>query len=59
MTYNFKPRNFRELLDNVEQVENQQDPREPKTTHSHGIEPSSAAVTTLTRYRYAYKSQKI
>lgn len=59
MTYDFKPGDFGELLDDVEQVENEQDSGKPEATHGHGIEPSSPAVTALTRYRYTYKSQEI
>lgn len=58
-TYNLEPRNFRELLDDVEEVQHEQYPGEPETTHGHGIEPSSPAVTAVGRDRYAYKSQEI
>lgn len=59
VTYNLKPRDPGELLHNVEQVENEQDPREPEAAHGHGIEPSSPAMAAVGRHRYAYKSQEI
>lgn len=59
VTYNFKPRDPDELFHNVEQVEDEQDPREPEAAHGHGIEPSSPAVVAVSRHRYAYKSQEI
>lgn len=55
----FKPGDPSEFLHNVEQVEDEQDPREPEAAHGHGIEPSSPAVAAECRHRYAYKSQEI
>lgn len=59
VTYDFNPGDSDELFHNVEQVENEQDPREPEAAHGHGIEPSSPAVIAVSRHRYAYKSQEI
>lgn len=58
-TYNLEPGDPGEFLNDVEQVENEQDPREPKATHGHGIEPSSPAVTAVGRHRYTYKPEEI
>lgn len=59
VTYNLEPWNFGEFLDDMEQVEHEHYPSEPKAAHGHGIEPSSPAVAALTRDHYAYKSQEI
>jgi len=46
-TYNLEPRDPGEFLDDMEQIENKQDPRKPEATHSHGVEPSSPAVPAM------------
>jgi len=47
VTYNLEPRDPGEFLDDMEQIENEQDPRKPEATHSHGVEPSSPAVPAM------------
>jgi len=59
VTYDLEPRDPGEFLDDMEQIENKQDPRKPEATHSHGVEPSSPAVPAMRWHRYAYESQEI